>query len=316
MSESSKKGPRPHNSHSHSHAHGHSHSHGGSGVVGRMKWALVLNLCFAIIELVGGILTNSVAILSDALHDFGDAIAMLTAILLEKFSHKQSDNQFSYGYRRFSTLGAVITGFILIVGSVIIVIEAVPRLITPQQPHADGMIWLALLGVAVNGYAAYRVSKGGSLNERMLMWHMIEDVLGWVLVLAGAITMKFFDIPQLDAGLAIVLALWILFNVFRNLQDAFKVFLMATPSATSVTEVEDEIKSLPEVEEVHHAHLWSLDGENHIFTAHVVLQATLTSMEVQAIKEKIKKLTREYGIVEATIETELAGMTCVDPVHK
>lgn len=316
MSETPKKGHHHNHSHAHGHSHSHSHSHGGSAVVGRMKWALALNLCFAIIELVGGVLTNSVAILSDALHDFGDAIAMLTAILLEKFSHKQSNDQFSYGYRRFSTLGAVITGFILIVGSIIIVIEAVPRLITPQQPHANGMIWLALLGVAVNGYAAYRVSKGESLNERMLMWHMIEDVLGWVLVLVGAITMKFFDIPQLDAGLAIVLALWILFNVFRNLQDAFKVFLMATPSATSVTEVENEIKTLPEVEEVHHAHLWSLDGENHVFTAHVVLRATLTPLEVQTIKESIKKLTREYGIVEATIETELAGMTCVDPVHK
>lgn len=310
--------PKKSHSHSHSHAHGHhhSHSHGGSAVVGRMKWALALNLCFALIELVGGILTNSVAILSDALHDFGDAIAMLSAILLEKYSHKASNDKFSYGYRRFSTLGAVITGMILIIGSVIIVIEAVPRLINPQQPHADGMIWLAVFGVAVNGYAAYRVSKGGSLNERMLMWHMIEDVLGWVLVLIGAITMKFFDIPQLDAGLAIVLALWILFNVFKNLSEAFRVFLMASPSAISGAEVEQEIKDLPDVEEVHHAHLWSLDGENHVFTAHVVLKATMTPIEVQAIKETIKKLTREYGIIEATIETELAGMTCVDPIHK
>ncbi|MFS4460108.1 cation diffusion facilitator family transporter [Bdellovibrio sp. HCB2-146] len=313
MSES-KKGHHHH--HSHSHGHHHSHSHGGSAVVGRMKWALVLNLTFAIIELVGGILTNSVAILSDALHDFGDAIAMLTAIILEKISHKQSDARFSYGYRRFSTLGAVITGLILIVGSVIIIVEAVPRLIEPQTPHADGMIGLAVLGVIVNGYAAYRVSKGGSLNERMLMWHMIEDVMGWVLVLVGAIAIKVFDIPQLDAGLAIVLALWILFNVFRNLQEAFKVFLMASPSHISVEEVEQEIKTLPEVEEVHHAHLWSLDGENHIFTAHVVLNQQITALEAQAVKEKVKKLVAEYGIVEATIETELSGMTCIDPVHK
>lgn len=281
-----------------------------------MKWALGLNLTFAIIELIGGILTNSVAILSDALHDFGDAFAMAMAIVLEKISHKQSDVRFSYGYRRFSTLGALITGLILIVGSVIIIVEAVPRLINPQTPNAEGMIGLAVLGVIVNGYAAYRVSKGASLNERMLMWHMIEDVLGWVLVLVGAIAIKLFDIPQLDAGLAIVLALWILFNVFRNLQEAFKVFLMASPSQISVQEVEEEIKKLPEIEDVHHAHLWSLDGENHIFTAHVVLNPSVSAIEAQIVKEKVKKLVSEYGIVEATIETELSGMACIDPVHK
>lgn len=144
-----------------------------------MTLAFALNLSFSIIELVGGLMTNSVAILSDALHDFGDAVAMLLAIGLEKFSHRKSDGHFSYGYRRFSTLGAVITGVILVVGSILILMEAVPRLIQPQQPHADGMIGLAILGLAVNGFAAYRVSKGESLNEKMLMWHMVEDVLGW-----------------------------------------------------------------------------------------------------------------------------------------
>ncbi|WP_374030394.1 cation diffusion facilitator family transporter [Bdellovibrio bacteriovorus] len=133
-----------HHHHSHSHGHHHHHSHGAA--VGRMTFALVLNLTFAVIELIGGLWTNSVAILSDALHDFGDAIAMLLAIILEKVSHKQSDGKFSYGYRRFSTLGAVITGLILVLGSIFILVEAVPRLFAPQQPHADGMILLAFFG--------------------------------------------------------------------------------------------------------------------------------------------------------------------------
>ncbi|MBV2168513.1 MAG: cation diffusion facilitator family transporter [Bdellovibrio sp.] len=303
----------PHHSHSHSHGHHHHHAHGA--VLGRMKVALALNLGFACIELVGGLWTNSVAILSDALHDFGDAFAVALAIILEKFSHRKSDGDFSYGYRRFSTLGAIVTGIILVLGSVFILIESVPRLFNPQQPYAEGMILLALLGVTVNGFAAYRVSKGESLNERMLMWHMIEDVMGWVVVLIGAVVMKFYHLPQLDAGMAIALSLWILYNVFRNLREALKVFLMASPSQVQVEEIEAKICQIEKVEGVHHGHLWSLDGENHIYTAHVVLAANSTVLDMEQVKEQVKKLVKDFGIIEATIETEISGSTCFDPEH-
>ncbi|WP_415063819.1 cation diffusion facilitator family transporter [Bdellovibrio sp.] len=303
----------PHHSHSHSHGHHHHHAHGA--VLGRMKVALALNLGFACIELVGGLWTNSVAILSDALHDFGDAFAVALAIILEKFSHRKSDGDFSYGYRRFSTLGAVVTGIILVLGSVFILVESVPRLFNPQQPYAEGMILLALLGVAVNGFAAYRVSKGESLNERMLMWHMIEDVMGWVVVLIGAVVMKFYHLPQLDAGMAIALSLWILYNVFRNLREALKVFLMASPSQVQVEEIEAKICQIEKVEGVHHGHLWSLDGENHIYTAHVVLAANSTVLDMEQVKEQVKKLVKDFGIIEATIETEISGSACFDPEH-
>ncbi|WP_374073405.1 cation diffusion facilitator family transporter [Bdellovibrio bacteriovorus] len=301
--------------HHHSHAHGHHHHHSHGAVLGRMKWALALNFGFACIELAGGIWTNSVAILSDALHDFGDALAVGLAIFLEKFSHKKSDGDFSYGYRRFSTLGALITGVILVVGSIFILMEAIPRLLNPQQPHADGMIILAILGVAVNGFAAFRVSKGESLNEKMLMWHMLEDVIGWALVLVGAVTMKFFDIPQLDAGMAIALSLWIMYNVFKNLREALKVFLMASPTQIQVAEVEAAIRKVTKVEDVHHGHLWSLDGENHIYTAHVVLAPSASISDMETVKVQIKKLVKEFGIIEATIETEVSGDSCVDPHH-
>lgn len=308
--------PKQTHHHHHSHAHGHPHHHSHSGAVGRMTFALILNLSFALIELVGGLWTNSVAILSDALHDFGDATAMLLAIALEKVSQKQSDGNFSYGYRRFSTLGAVLTGMILVVGSIFILIEAVPRLLAPQQPHTDGMILLAFLGVAVNGYAAYRVSKGNSLNEKMLMWHMIEDVLGWIMVLVGAIVMKFYDLPQLDAGMAIVLALWILYNVVRNLREAMNVFMMASPGHIKIQDVEAAIQKVKYVEGVHHGHLWSLDGERHIFTGHVVIAAGTDPSQIEKVKLEVKRLVRDFGIVEATIETELSGTFCEDPEHE
>lgn len=307
--------PDHHHSHSHSFGHGHHHSHASGAIMGRMRFAFLLNLGFAIIELIGGIMTNSVAILSDALHDFGDALAMVIAIGLEKLSHKNSDADFSYGYRRFSTLGAVVTGLILIFGSCLILIEAVPRLFNPEQPSADGMIALAILGLAVNGYAAYRISKGTSLNERMLMWHMMEDVMGWALVLVGAIVMKFFDLPQIDAGLAIILSLWILYNVFKNLKEAMKVFLMAAPAGIDVNHVVASLRTLNQVVEIHHVHLWSLDGESHILTAHLVLKSDADYAQTALVKSEAKKLLKKLGIAEATIETELQGSSCSDPEH-
>ncbi len=308
-----------HHSHAHTgnkhfgHSHHHSHAHGSS--LGRMKFAFILNFGFAFVELFGGVLTNSVSIMSNAIHDFGDAIAVALAIGMENLSHKRSDVNFSYGYRRFSTLGAIITGVILMAGSVLILIKSIPRLITPEQPQTDGVLALAIFGVLVNGIAAYRISHGKSLSEKMLMWHMLEDVMGWVLVLIGALVMKFFNVPEVDAGLAITLSLWILYNVFRNLKEAMKVFLMAKPSDASLDKVQAEIMLIDLVKDVHHAHLWSLDGENHILTVHVAVDPSAGVLEMEKVKLSVKELVKKYGIIEANVETELFGGGCFDPHH-
>lgn len=298
----------------HHHGIGHHHHHHVSGSIGRMTFALVLNLTFALIELVGGFYTNSVAIMSDALHDFGDSIALAIAIILEKLSQRQSTPDYSYGYRRFSVLGALVTGVILVIGSVFILSEAIPRLLNPQQPKANEMILLAILGVIVNGAAAFRVSKGSSLNEKMLMWHMIEDVLGWVIVLIGAIVMKFWYVPQVDAALAIILSIWVTYNVFRNLHQASRVFLMANP--ISIQLVIDLLKKNDQIDDIHHTHLWSLDGEKHILTAHVVLKKELSPLDLQELKIKMKESLRVFQIIEATFEFESKDVPCKDPVHQ
>jgi cobalt-zinc-cadmium efflux system protein len=159
------------------------------------------------------------------------------------------------------------------------------------------------------------VSRGESLNEKMLMWHMVEDVLGWAIVFVGAIVMKFYHLPQLDAGMAIALALWILFNVFRNLRQAVDVFLMATPQGSNVGDVAAVILAIPGVEAVHHGHLWSLDGQSHIYTAHIVVKKDSSSEQISVIKNQAKKKVKELGIIEATLETEMSGMECMDPDH-
>lgn len=170
--------------HNHNHNHSHSHSH---QIVGDLKLAFFLNLSFAILEIFGGLWTNSLAVVSDAVHDLGDSIALGLAWYLEKYSHKRGNVFFSYGYRRFSSLAALINILILFLGSLYVIFQAIPRLLHPEATNAQGMIVLAIIGIAVNGIAMLRLLKTSSLNGKVVAWHLLEDALGWVAVLIVSI---------------------------------------------------------------------------------------------------------------------------------
>ncbi len=309
-----------HNHHGHHHHHGHSHSpsdrsQNNASTLRRLRLAFFLNLIFACIELVGGLWANSLAITSDALHDFGDAVALGLALVFEKSSHQVSDHKYTYGYRRLSAVSAVITGFILLMGSLWIIKESVERWSQPQAPHSTAMIGLAILGLSVNGYAAWKVSAGHSLNEKMIRWHLIEDVLGWLVVLIGAIFIKIFNWTQVDSVLALGLSIWVIYNVIKNLRYSLLVFLQATPDGLNMEEIKKSILDLEGVLDVHHTHLWTLDGTEHILTSHVRVNSTMTPQAAEELKKKIKLNLKNYGIVEATIEFEWSVEACVDPHH-
>jgi cobalt-zinc-cadmium efflux system protein len=299
--------------HEHHHSHGHHHHHGATG---RMGLAFVLNLIFAILELVGGLLTNSLAILSDAFHDFGDCAAIGIAWFLERKSLKASTSVYSYGYRRFSVMSALLTGVILFVGSTLILIKAIPRLFNPEQPHIEGMIALAFLGLAVNGFAAFRMSKGGSISERMILVHLLEDVLGWFVILVGAVVMWIQPMPILDPIMAIGVAVWVLWNAYKNLKETMMVFLQATPTNIDLQAVENSLRKFDWVHDLHHTHVWSMDGEHHILTMHLIVKAEAHPNHVHELKNQIKKhLLAEFRIQEATIEIEWPDQHCADPQH-
>ena len=304
--------------HSDGHGHGHGHSHGhhhhhhsGDGI----KTAFFLNLSFTILEIVGGLWTNSVAILSDAIHDLGDTLAIWSAWYLEKKSQQKSDQQFSYGYRRFSVLAALLTGLILLGGSLLILTEAVPRLMNPVLPKANEMIILAIIGVVVNGAAAFRVSSGDSLNAKMIRLHLIEDVAGWVIVLMGAIAIRIWELAILDPILSIGLSLWVLKNAFINLKQVLLVLLQRVPVSITIQSAEDLIRKASGVLDVHHTHLWSIDGQKHILTAHIVVQDQLSLEATQKIKSEVKKLLKQVDILEATLEIENQSANCEEPEH-
>jgi len=288
----------------------HNHHHTDSSK--RIGYVFFLNLFFTIIEFIGGWLTNSTAIMADAVHDLGDTLSIGLAWILGKLSSKSATHHFTYGYSRLSLLGALINGLVLTAGSIWVLNEAIPRLFNPEMPHAQGMFLLAILGVTINGYAAFKLSKGKTLNERVLNWHLMEDVLGWVAVLIVSIVLLFVNWPILDPVLSIAFTLFILFNVARNLISTARIFLQATPDESMSATIYDKLLSLQHIEAVHHLHLWSLDGEHHVLTAHLVLDKPV-DMNLQAsIKQNITLELSEFNLAHTTIEFEQPCEPCRD----
>ncbi len=277
---------------------------------GNLKMAFALNFLFALIELAGGLFTNSVAILSDALHDFGDSISLGVAFYLQKRSGKKSDEFYSYGYKRFSLLGSVFISVVLAVSSIFIIAESIKRILEPQQSNASGMLILAILGIIVNGAAVLRLKKGSSLNEKAVLIHMMEDVFGWIAVLIASVVMMFVNFPVIDPLLSIGITIWVLVNVYKNLSKTLKIMLQEIPRDVKTEEFVQEIRMIDDIESIHDLHLWSLDGENHILTLHVVLKNNSSLEKLTEYKQKIRSIGENYGIGHITIEfegTEEAG---------
>lgn len=289
--------------------HDHSHTHSANTRIG---WAFFLNVTFTVIEFIGGLLTNSTAIMADAVHDLGDSLSIGLAWILSKVSEKGSNNDFTYGYRRLSLLGALINGLVLIAGSIWILSEAIPKLLQPEMPVVEGMLGLAILGVMVNGFAAYKLSHGKTLNEKVLNWHLLEDVLGWVAVLIVSVVLLFVDWPILDPALSIVFTLYILFNVGKNLWSTTRLFLQAAPDKSLSESLHRSLSTLDDVRSVHHLHLWSLDGEHHVLTAHLVLQRALNLEQQLGLKRTIANRLREFDLAHTTIEFEFGEEACRD----
>lgn len=289
----------------------HQHSHIDE-TSNRIGMAFFLNVGFTIIEFVGGWLTNSTAIMADAVHDLGDSLSIGSAWLLNRLGQKSADSEYTYGYRRLSLLGALINSLVLIAGSLWVVSEAIPRLADPVMPVTEGMIVLAILGVSVNGLAAYRLSKGNTLNEKVLNWHLLEDVLGWVAVLIIAIVLQFVNWPILDPLLSLGFTLFILINVLRNLWTTGRLFFQAVPNSDMLERIRDSLITLKEVDGVHHLHLWSLDGEHHVLTAHVRATDGINLSEYASLKTTIDETLSPYNLSHTTIEIELHGESCRD----
>lgn len=270
--------------------------------------AFLLNMAFSIFELVGGLFTNSIAIISDAIHDFGDSISIGLSYFLEKKSKKKPDSKYTYGYTRYSILGAFITNVILTIGSILVIINSIKRIINPVEINYDGMIIFSIFGVIINFLAAYFTKGGNSLNQKAVNLHMLEDVLGWIVVLIGAILIKFTKINVIDPILSIGVAIFILIHALKSFKAIIDLFLEKTPDGINIEELKEHLEKIENVKNVHHIHVWSIDGFNNYATMHIVTEL----QDIKILKNKIKEELKEHGIAHTTIEFEEIGYECTE----
>lgn len=273
--------------------------------------AFFLNLGFTLIEFAGGLWTNSVAILSDALHDLGDSISLGLAWYLQKFSRKKSDSKYTYGYKRFSVLAAIINSVILSVGSVFILTETIPRIFNPQETNAKGMFLLSILGILVNGAAVWRLRRGNSLNEKVVSLHLWEDVLGWAAIMLGSIIMYFFDVPIIDPLLSVGISIYILWHVYKNIQLSIRIVFQGAPNEIAPEKIRSVTTDFPQIHSVHDIHSWTVDGNYHIATLHIVLHEELSMDEIASLKSEVRyQLHDKLDISHTTIEFETIEENC------
>ncbi|WP_306354140.1 cation diffusion facilitator family transporter [Flavobacterium sp. '19STA2R22 D10 B1'] len=309
------------------HHHGHSHTSNGKA----LSIAFWLNLSFSIIEVIGGILTNSTAILADAFHDFMDAMAIGSAVLLEKISGKKRSSKFSYGYKRFTLLSALGMAVFLLIGAVGMIIKAVESFMQPHEVNSTGMVWLALLGIAINGFAFLKIRKsnkegqkedcdhshghshahnhGSNHNSRAVMLHLLEDVLGWVAVLIGAIVIHFTNWFWIDPLLAIGIALFISYNATNIMISTMKIFLQSVPEDVNVEDLSKELQNIEGIQSFHDLHIWTMDGNYNIGTLHIVVKDSNIPL-MEQINKKVMNLMKQYNIQHPTLQLETTEDHC------
>ncbi len=267
--------------------------------------AFILNLLFSGFEFVGGFYTGSIAIVSDAVHDLGDAASIGISYLLEKKSKKQPDENYTYGYARYSVVGGAITTIILLFSSFIVIINAAERIANPIQVNYNGMIIIGIMGIVINLAAAYFTHDGESINQKAVNLHMLEDVLGWVAVLTGAVIMRFTDFSVIDPLMSMGVAVFIITGCIKNLKKIIDIVLDKTPCGINVSEIKERLLEIDGIEDVHHIHLRSIDGHSNCATLHIV-----TDSDMHAVKESARIILNELGVTHTTIETESVNEHC------
>ncbi|KAA5538387.1 cation diffusion facilitator family transporter [Paenimyroides baculatum] len=280
----------------------------------QLSLAFFLNLFFAVIELVGGILTNSTAIIADAFHDFMDAVAIGIAVYMDKFSKKPASLTFTYGYRRFALLSAIIMSAILLVGAAFMLYNGFIFINKPREINSLGMLGLAVLGITVNGFAFLRIKKGNEhehhhahtshdANSKAIMLHLLEDVLGWIAVLLGAIVMYFTNWYWIDSVLTIAIALFIAYNALRNLYDTFAVLLQAVPKEIDLQKLTTELSQINHITKINDLKVWSMDGQQHIATLKIQVN-TANVEELIVLNEQLHTLLNNYKVTDITLQID------------
>lgn len=276
----------------------HNHEH-HKKATGNLLFVFILNIVFNVIVIFGGLITNSVAILADCLHDLSDTISIGLAWVLERISQKDPNKNYTYGYQRFSILGAVITSIFVIIVSVVVVYESCSRLFCPVEPEAGWMLLVAIVGIIFKGVSVFKLHGGETINEKVISFHILSDVLGWIAILIISIILMFWDVSFLDPLVSLIIAIWLLYNMGKLLHRSVCVLLQKSPKNIDVVEIESQIENLNHIESIIDIHLWSLDGIDSILTLKINIDDVNNGDKV---KKEIYTIASKYHIVDTTVE--------------
>lgn len=262
--------------------------------------AFILNISFSLLEIIGGFITNSISILSGAVHDLADAASIGISYFFEKKSKHKPNYKYTYGYVRYSILAAFITTIILLCGSLLVIYNATNRLFNPIDINYDGMIIIALIGILFNIIAVHKTKGGHSLNQEAVNLHLLQDVLSWIVVLIGSILIKFTKINYIDSIMSFIISIYVIIHALKHLKIVLDLFLEKTPDNVNIRKIKTALLENKNIISINHIHIWSMDGYNNYATLHVVIN----NDEVEKMEEYIKEYLKKENISHTTIEIE------------
>ncbi|MDQ0219919.1 cation transporter [Peribacillus cavernae] len=299
--------------HHHGHSHGHSHSHGSENKKA-LFWSFLLITAFMVVEVIGGLATNSLALLSDAGHMLSDAVALGLSLFAIKLGERQASRTKTYGYRRFEIIAAAINGVTLIAISLYIFYEAYHRFFNPPEVQSTGMLLISVLGLVVNIVAAWILMKGDkdeNLNVKSAFLHVLGDMLGSVGAIAAALLIMFFGWGIADPIASVVVSILVLISGWRVTRESFHVLMEGTPSQIDVQKVKASLQNIPLVKEVHDLHIWSITSELTMLSCHMAITGEGNHDVVLLHAQSV--LHNDFGIEHSTIQVELVDNGCPSP---
>lgn len=305
--------------HGHEHNHKHGHSHDVSNIKGtNFIITVLLNFGITAAEIIGGIYSGSLSLISDAVHNLSDAIAIIISYTAIKISKKENDERKTFGYRRSGILAAVINSSVLIIISVFLFKEAFTKFMNPTPINGFIVIWVALIGIFANALGAYLLHAGSDedMNVKAAYLHLFSDALSSLGVVIGGILIYFYKIYWVDSILTVLIGLYVLKESFEILKNAVNILMQGVPENIEIEKVVEVVKSIDGVKDIHHVQLWSLDEKNINFEAHINVKDMLVS-ETKEINEKIKEeLHEHFEITHVTIQFECDGCSGVGIIKK
>ncbi|MBV5277496.1 MAG: cation transporter [Campylobacteraceae bacterium] len=291
--------------HHHNHEHGHHHHHEVSGK--NLLLTIILNVFITAAQIIGGVVSGSLALLSDALHNFSDVMALLIAWWANKVSSKESSDEKTFGYKRAEIIAALFNASVLAGIGIYLIVEGVAKFFHPESIDSDIVIYLAILGIVFNFASVLLIKEDAkdNLNMKAAYLHMLSDVMTSVAVLIGGLAMKYFGAFWIDPVITIAIALYLIQTSFSLMRETTAILMQFSPKHLHVKEIEQVVLEFKEVENLHHLHIWRLNDKEIHLEAHVDFKENLALQEVTAIISQIEEeLEEHFGITHVTLQAE------------